>query len=189
VRSNSKEVTVQSQCLLKRKVSLQLKGYSNNKIDDNYMKKLLKIFALVSTGSYRPWVFILSGFVKAVDPIGGQLTNLLITSMLSGMKWLEPSAFYFIYCFKWHGISIGVFLILFIQNKLAKWGALLFMVLFTPLYLMAALLATLCRTVGCCWWCYYTYQLANFYKNIIILLGLAIFSFAYRNSIKEMDRK
>jgi hypothetical protein len=105
------------------------------------MKKILNIIAIISQ-ILAGLVFIFSGFVKAVDPLGSTYKFIDYFHALN-ISWLEPTAFPLSVVLSSSEFLIGFCLLLFIQNKLATWGALLFMV-FLPLLPCGWRLPTLC---------------------------------------------
>jgi len=141
------------------------------------MKKILGIAAIISR-VLAGLVFIFSGFVKAVDPLGSTYKFIDYFHAFN-MPWLEPTAFPFSIALSGLEFLIGVCLLLFIQNKWANWGALLFMAYFTPLTLWLALTNPV-HDCGCFGDALILSNWQTFYKNIIILF-LVIISFIYRN--------
>jgi uncharacterized membrane protein YphA (DoxX/SURF4 family) len=126
-------------------------------------------------------VFIFSGFVKAVDPLGS--TYKFIDYFLAfNMPWLEPAAFPLSILLSGSEFLIGVCLLLFIHNRLANWGALLFMAGFTPLTFWLALTNPV-QDCGCFGDAIILSNWQTFYKNILIS-ALVIISFIYRNSTR-----
>ncbi len=116
-------------------------------------------------------VFTFSGFVKAVDPVGsaikfGDYFNAL------GLPKLGAYSLFFAFLLSGLEFLVGFALLFNIKTKMAAWGALAFMIIFTPLTLWIALKnpVTDCGCFGD------AIKLSNwetFWKNIV-LLGLAI---------------
>jgi len=127
------------------------------------------------------FVFIFSGFVKAVDPLGSTYKFIDYFYAFT-IPWLEPAAFPLSILLSGSEFLIGVCLLLFIQNRLANWGALLFMAGFTPLTLWLALTNPV-QDCGCFGDAIILSNWQTFYKNILIS-ALVIISFVYRNSTK-----
>ncbi|HPM04028.1 MAG TPA: DoxX family protein, partial [Candidatus Cloacimonadota bacterium] len=127
-------------------------------------------------------VFIFSGFVKAVDPLGSTYKFIDYFHAFN-LPWLEQAAFPLAILLSGSEFLIGVCLLLFIRNKLANWGALLFMAGFTPLTFWLALTNPV-QDCGCFGDAIILSNWQTFYKNILIS-ALVIISFIYRNSTKH----
>ena len=76
-------------------------------------------------------VFIYSGFVKGVDPLG---SDYKFTDYFNafGMSWMGFSTLFFSFLLSMAEFLIGICLFLNIKLKTAAWGAILFMGFFTP---------------------------------------------------------
>jgi len=146
-----------------------------------------KAFNLISNLSriLAGLVFIFSGFVKAVDPLGSTYKFIDYFHAFN-LPWLEPTAFILSITLSGMEFLIGVCLLLFIQNKLANWGAFLFMVIFTPLTLWLALTNPV-QDCGCFGDAIILSNWQTFYKNIIIS-AFVILSFINRNSVISRAR-
>jgi uncharacterized membrane protein YphA (DoxX/SURF4 family) len=143
------------------------------------MNRILSIAAIISR-VLAGLVFIFSGIVKAVDPLGSTYKFIDYFHAFN-MPWLEPTAFALSILLSGLEFLIGVWLLLFIQNKWANWGALLFMAFFTPLTLWLALTDPV-HDCGCFGDALILSNWGTFYKNIVISV-LVIISFIYRNSL------
>lgn len=143
------------------------------------MKRLFRITEIISR-IIVGFVFLFSGFVKAVDPLGS--TYKFIDYFYAfKLPWLEPTAFILSIILSSLEFTIGFCLLLFIQNRLANWGALLFMIVFTPLTLWLAISDPV-QDCGCFGDAIILTNWQTFYKNVIII-ALTILSFICRNSI------
>ncbi|OQB65067.1 MAG: hypothetical protein BWX96_00564 [Bacteroidetes bacterium ADurb.Bin145] len=145
------------------------------------MKVLMSRIAILSR-ICAGLVFIFSGFVKAVDPLGSTYKFIDYFHAFN-LPWLEQAAFPLAILLSGSEFLIGVCLLLFIRNKLANWGALLFMAGFTPLTFWLALTNPV-QDCGCFGDAIILSNWQTFYKNILIS-ALVIISFIYRNSTKH----
>ena len=92
-------------------------------------------------------VFIYSGFVKGVDPLGSKKQNMYrlrngvrgLYFNAFGMSWMGFSTLFFSFLLSMAEFLIGICLFLNIKIKTAAWGAILFMGFFTPLTLILAI--------------------------------------------------
>ncbi len=122
-------------------------------------------------------VFVFSGFVKSVDPLGFQYK---MTDYLSafGLDWMIPATLFFAILVNLAEFLIGFVLIFGVRVKLFSWGALLFMVFFTPLTLYLAIKNPV-HDCGCFGDAWILTNWQTFYKNLIFL-SMAIIVFSYR---------
>lgn len=143
------------------------------------MRKILSYLAIASS-VLTGLIFIFSGFVKAVDPLG---STYKFTDYFTAfnMPWLEPAAFPLAIALSGIEFLIGICLLFFIKNRLANTGALLFMIIFTPLTLWLALTDPV-KDCGCFGDAIILSNWETFFKNIIIS-GLVIISFINRNNL------
>jgi uncharacterized membrane protein YphA (DoxX/SURF4 family) len=126
-------------------------------------------------------VFVFSGFVKAIDPLGS--TYKFQDYFLSfGMEGLFPFALPLAIMLSTLEFLIGVNTLLGIKMKATAWGGLLFMLFFTPLTLYVALFNPV-PDCGCFGDALVISNWETFYKNIVFLAA-AILIFIYRKKIK-----
>ena len=132
--------------------------------------RFLVVFARIIAGL----IFIFSGFVKAIDPLG---STYKFSDYFEAFKlvWLDPLALPLAFILSGLEFLIGICLLISVQKRLANWGALLFMVVFTPLTLWLALFDPV-QDCGCFGDALILSNWQTFYKNIIILL-LVVISF------------
>lgn len=127
-------------------------------------------------------VFIVSGFSKAVDPVGTEI-KLAEYFGAMGMDFMKPAAMFFGYLLNTAEFSVGILLLIKSMSRLAIWGALAFMVIFTPLtfWLAVANPVTDCGCFGD------FIKLSNwetFYKNVVII-SIVIFLFLTKKQITD----
>ncbi|MFW6224452.1 MAG: BT_3928 family protein [Bacteroidota bacterium] len=126
-------------------------------------------------------VFIFSGFVKGVDPLG--FTYKIIDYLEAfHMEWLEPAALSLAVLAIALEFVIGFALVLNARIKLAAWGNLLFMVFFTILTFYLALTNPV-TDCGCFGDAIIMTNWETFFKNLI-LLALSIIVFSSRHKFK-----
>lgn len=117
-------------------------------------------------------VFMLSGFVKAVDPMG---TAFKIQDYLSvaDMEWLFPAALPMGIILNTVEFVLGFAIVLGIARRPASWMALLMMLFFTPLTLYIALTNPVphCGCFGDAW---VITNWQTFFKNVLLLTASVI---------------
>ncbi|MDR2040232.1 MAG: DoxX family protein [Bacteroidales bacterium] len=123
-------------------------------------------------------VFIFSGFVKGVDPMGSTYKFIDYFTAF-GMPALSPLAFPLAVLLNAAEFTIGIALVLGARMKEASWSVLLFMVFFTILTFILALTNPV-SDCGCFGDALKLTNWETFYKNII-LMALAVVIFLNRN--------
>ncbi|MDD3685314.1 MAG: DoxX family protein [Bacteroidales bacterium] len=139
--------------------------------------KVLGNFSRIFTGL----VFIFSGFVKVVDPLGSAYKFTDYFTAL-GLDFLAPAALTLAIIMSVAELVIGIALLFNLFPKLAAWGLLLFMGFFTPLTLWLAV-ANPVSDCGCFGDALILTNWETFYKNLIILAFTAVV-FIYRKRFK-----
>lgn len=122
-------------------------------------------------------VFILSGLVKGIDPIGSvyKFTDYFNAF---GMSWMNFSAVFFAFALPILEFLVGTALVFNTRTRLAAWGALIFMCAFTPLTLVLALTNPV-SDCGCFGDAITLTNWQTFWKNIVLLV-CSLFTFLYR---------
>lgn len=139
--------------------------------------KVLANISRILTGM----VFMFSGFVKGVDPLG---TAYRFEDYFIAYHWefLMPLALFFSIAMCTLEFSIGAMLFLNFRTKLASWLLLLMMIFFTCLTFYDALYTPV-PDCGCFGDAIKLTNWETFYKNIVLII-LAIIVFRYRNIFK-----
>ena len=127
-------------------------------------------------------VFIYSGFVKGIDPLG---SDYKFTDYFNafGMGWMNATTLFFSFALSLVEFLIGIALLFNLWVSRMAWGSLLFMAFFTPLTLVLALTNPV-SDCGCFADAMILTNWQTFWKNIILLL-LAIMIFMYRKEYKS----
>ena len=127
-------------------------------------------------------VFIYSGFVKGIDPLG---SDYKFTDYFNafGMGWMNATTLFFSFALSLAEFLIGIALLFNLWVSRMAWGSLLFMFFFTPLTLVSALMNPV-SDCGCFGDATLLTNWQTFWKNIILLL-LAIMIFVYRKEYKS----
>lgn len=128
-------------------------------------------------------LFIFSGFVKGVDPLGSNYKFIDYFNAF-GMSWMNFSALFFSFVLSLAEFIIGICLFLNIKTKWAAWGALLFMTVFTPLTLVLAIKNPV-TDCGCFGDALVLTNWETFGKNVVLLL-MALVVFYKRNRYKSI---
>ncbi len=136
--------------------------------------KLVLIAARILLGL----VFVFSGFVKGIDPMGSAIKFTEYFEIFH-MSWLESAALALSITLSTAEFIIGVALIIGLRMRVTAWSALLFMSFFTILTLYSAI-ANPVNDCGCFGDALVITNWQTFYKNIV-LIGFAIFIFYSRN--------
>ncbi len=139
--------------------------------------KNLAIIARILLGA----LFIFSGFVKCVDPLGSTYKFIDYFTAF-GLSFLSPIALALAVLQNTAELLIGVALVLGLRMKEAAWAVLLFMGFFTILTFILALTNPV-TDCGCFGDALILTNWQTFYKNIVLLL-LAIFVFYYRKKYR-----
>jgi uncharacterized membrane protein YphA (DoxX/SURF4 family) len=128
-------------------------------------------------------VFIFSGFVKAIDPLGSAY-KFQDYFMAFNMEWLMFSALPLAVLLSTLEFVIGVAVLAGLKMRWSAWGGLLFMLFFTPLTLFVAITDPV-PDCGCFGDALIISNWETFYKNIFILAA-AILIFVYRERVKPL---
>jgi uncharacterized membrane protein YphA (DoxX/SURF4 family) len=132
------------------------------------LKKILFIVSSVLTGI----IFVFSGFVKVVDPLGSTYKFIDYFDAFH-LSFLNVIAFPLAFVLSGLEFLIGICLIVFIRIKTARYGALIFMIFFTPLTLYLAIENPV-SDCGCFGDAIVLSNWDTFYKNLFILALIII---------------
>ncbi|MDR1342969.1 MAG: DoxX family protein [Prevotellaceae bacterium] len=120
-------------------------------------------------------IFVFSGFVKAIDPLGSTY-KIVDYFNAFGMGFLEPAALHTGMLQNAAEIVIGLCLIMGIRMKVTSWALMLFMLFFTVLTFILAIFNPV-SDCGCFGDAIKLTNWQTFFKNLIIFVpALAIFS-------------
>jgi uncharacterized membrane protein YphA (DoxX/SURF4 family) len=135
---------------------------------DNNIKstkmKILRLICRLLVGA----VFMFSGFIKGVDPLGSTYKFKEYFEAL-GMEWLAPYAFAFSVIMIGAEFLVGFCLFFGFKLRLSTWGALLLMLFFLPLTLWLAI-SNKVSDCGCFGDAIKLTNWETFYKNVIIMI-------------------
>ncbi|MEA1887220.1 MAG: DoxX family protein [Bacteroidota bacterium] len=130
-------------------------------------------------------VFIFSGLVKGIDPMGSILKFIDYFTAFH-LDALEPLAYVLTIILCTSEFIIGFAILTGIRMKAAAWGLLVFMLGFTPLTLYLAI-ANPVEDCGCFGDALVLTNWQTFYKNIIISVFVVVV-FVYRKKYKTLSR-
>lgn len=125
-------------------------------------------------------VFVYSGFVKAIDPLGSEYKFLDYFHDAFGISWMDWSAHILAILMSAAEFLIGMCFLFSVKMKIASWAAAGFMLIFTPLTLYLAI-ANPVHDCGCFGDALILTNWQTFYKNIIIDIFILI-AVLYRKS-------
>ncbi|MFW5758326.1 MAG: BT_3928 family protein [Bacteroidota bacterium] len=145
-------------------------------------QKIITLFLWVSRILFGV-VFIFSGFVKAVDPLGSTY-KFQDYFLAFNAEWLFPLALPLSVLLRALEFIVGASVLMGVKMKYASWGGLLFMLFFTPLTLYIAI-ADPVPDCGCFGDALIISNWETFYKNLIILAAI-LFIFLYRKRFKPI---
>jgi uncharacterized membrane protein YphA (DoxX/SURF4 family) len=142
--------------------------------------KYIRIFARILLGV----VFIFSGFVKGIDPMGSAIKFSEYFGAFH-MDWFKHIALILSFLLSNCELLIGICLLIGLRMKISAWGALLFISFFTVLTFISALVNPV-SDCGCFGDALILTNWQTFYKNIFLIL-LAILIFYNRNQYKPLS--
>ncbi|MFP4663981.1 MAG: BT_3928 family protein [Bacteroidales bacterium] len=128
-------------------------------------------------------VFVFSGFVKVVDPMGVQFKFIDYFNAM-GLEFLQPAALTFGVILSVAELLLGISLLFNLKPRLGAWGVMLFMAVFLPLTLWIAI-ANPVQDCGCFGDAIILSNWATFWKNVIIMF-LVVVVFLQRNKFKPL---
>jgi len=122
-------------------------------------------------------VFIFSGFVKAIDPLGSTYKFIDYFDAFK-LEFLSPVAFFLSISLSSAEMLIGFALFLCLRMRITSWGLIFFMSFFTILAFVIALTNPV-TDCGCFGDAFIMTNWQTFWKNIILWIFVAII-FIYR---------
>lgn len=125
-------------------------------------------------------VFIFSGIVKAVDPVGGAI-KIGDYLMAFGFTWLSSFDLLLTFCLSAAEFTLGVCMLLGVYRRYSSFFVLVFMLFMTPLTLYLALFNPV-SDCGCFGDAIVLTNWETFFKNIV-LLAAAVVAFIYNRYI------
>lgn len=145
--------------------------------------KTLKNIARILLGL----VFTFSGFVKAVDPVGSAIK---FGDYFNAMGLSQLGAYSLFFAFLLSGLEflVGFALIFNLKSKLASWGAMAFMIIFTPLTLWIALKNPV-SDCGCFGDAVKLTNWETFWKNIVLLFLALVLLFVSDIELKQKNKR
>jgi uncharacterized membrane protein YphA (DoxX/SURF4 family) len=126
-------------------------------------------------------VFVFSGFVKVVDPMGVQF-KFIDYFLAMGLDFLKPAALTFGIIMSVAELLLGISLLFNLKPRLGAWGVMLFMAVFLPLTLWIAI-ANPVHDCGCFGDAIILSNWATFWKNVVLMV-MTVVVFLQRNKFK-----
>lgn len=151
---------------------------------NSYVLNISRIFVAI--------LFIFSGFVKAVDPLGSKYKFIDYFEAWH-LDFLAPTALTFGIILSTLEFVVGLALLCKIQPKISSWLSFLFMIVFTPITLYLAFQQNvsgkeLVHDCGCFGDALILTNWQTFVKNLVILVPV-LFVFIKRNTIQDVVSK
>ncbi len=148
-------------------------------LKSNFILKIFLVILQIALGV----VFIYSGFVKAVDPLGSCYKFTDYFNLAFNLPSLAPTSLFLAIMLAATELIAGVMLVFFLKPKIGAWIALGFMILFTPITLYLAI-ANPVHDCGCFGDALVLTNWETFYKNLV-LIAIAIILVVFRKHIIE----
>lgn len=143
------------------------------------LRCILRIVTRIAVGL----LFIFSGYVKAIDPIGSEIKFGEYLEAF-GMSALEPGALFFGILLATVELIIGLCFLLGVRMKLASLGAIAFMAFMTVLTLILAITDAV-QDCGCFGDAIKLTNWQTFYKNLIIM-PFVVYAFIERRNYRQI---
>ncbi|MFA4851568.1 MAG: BT_3928 family protein [Bacteroidales bacterium] len=145
--------------------------------------KILRIFSRTLVGL----VFMFSGFVKGVDPLG--LTYKLQEYFIAyNMEWLHGMALVFAVILCMIEFTLGVMLVFGVKPKLTAWLSLILVSFFTFLTLISAIYSPV-SDCGCFGDAVKLTNWQTFYKNVVLMVFVLFLVFTNKCAIAAFKPK
>ncbi len=132
-------------------------------------------------------LFVYSGFVKAVDPLGSTYKFIDYFNDAFHLPALEPLAFPLAILMCAAELTLGIMLLINILPRVSAYGAALLMLFFTPLTLFLAITNAV-QDCGCFGDAIKLTNWQTFWKNIIILIPVIAYLITYKQIVNPLKK-
>lgn len=143
---------------------------------------ILKIFLVILQIALGV-VFVYSGFVKAVDPLGSCYKFTDYFNLAFNLPSLAPTSLFLAIMLAATELTAGFMLVFFLKPKIGAWISLAFMILFTPITLYLAI-SNPVHDCGCFGDALVLTNWETFYKNLVLIV-IAILLVVFRKNLLE----
>jgi len=143
-----------------------------------FRKRIFSRVALMVSWILLALLFILSGYSKAVDPMGTK--HLIIDYFIAwDIEWAKPIALFLSVFLNTFELVCGILLLLRVKLKIITWLLMLMMIFFTVVTVFNAIYQPI-PDCGCFGEAFTLVPWQTFYENLVIDIFLIIFFFNHR---------